>query len=102
MKLKSKNNELILFNETRKLSFVLTNQPISKVITKNIESLNVEGCVVEIEKKSEREEYLILDNYKIKIPPDVSYEIYSRMLLLNKMLRYPKTSEEESEEIEET
>ena len=100
LKIKIKGSEISLSNEHgRTLSFKMTDNALAEVIKKNIDRLgDDDGCVVSIEKKSERGNYLILNNHKLMVPALLLYEISSRMLLLNRHLKYPYIPEREEEQ----
>jgi len=109
LKIKTKENKLVLYSDFSILSFDLFDKKIFRVIEKNIHYLNKEGCLVSIEKKSDKRSYLVLSyttsdilkekeqapskSIRIIIPEGVAYEISSRMILLNKSLKVPKRTD---------
>lgn len=99
LKIKTLNKSLLITNPAgRSIKFELSDKKLFGVIEKNINKINKDGCVVSIEKKSNRTNYLILDNYKIIVNDITAYEIGHRMLLLNKTLKVPIANKERQEE----
>jgi hypothetical protein len=114
LKLTTKNNKLVLLNDNgASVEFELFDKKLFKVIEANIAELKKNlikddwednECFVSIEKKKENRSYLVLclQTYhktrmesrekfiKMIISENVSYEISSRMILLNKLLKVPK------------
>lgn len=95
LRLSIDKDKLKLSNDTSSICFSLSNEKIFKVIRASLESLKDTRSGISIDKTNENNSILKLDNNNILIDNLTTYEISTRMLLLNKHLRYPETATSE-------
>ena len=87
----NKDNIVIKKPDNHFLQFPLSDKKLFKVIRLNIERLGGKNkeCNFRLEKLSDREIYLILNDHKLLINDITLFEISSRMILLNNNITYP-------------